>query len=96
LLVADLAGTFVFAVEGALAAIQGELDFFGIMVLSFTTALAGGVIRDLLIGASPPASLWDWRYAVIAFGAGALVFFLHDQVGGIPTNVIMVVDARQG
>src|SRR5215470_14628043 len=93
LLVADLTGTFVFAVEGALAAIQNELDFFGIMVLSFATALAGGVIRDLLIGASPPASLRDWRYPVIAFTAGAMVFFLHEQVSGVPPNLIMVMDA---
>src|SRR4030095_7716295 len=53
----DLTGTFVFAVEGALAAVAGNLDFFGLLVLSFATALGGGVVRDLLIGATPPQSL---------------------------------------
>ena len=48
--VADLAGTFVFAAEGALAAIAGGLDPIGVLTLAFATALGGGVIRDVLIG----------------------------------------------
>jgi uncharacterized membrane protein YeiH len=93
LLAIDLAGTFVFAMEGAMAAIRGELDFFGVMVLSFATALAGGVIRDLLIGASPPASIRDWRYPAVAFTAGAAVFFFHHYVLAIPMPVLIVFDA---
>jgi hypothetical protein len=62
LLVVDLIGTFVFAVEGALAGIDAGLDVFGLLVLSFVTALGGGTIRDLLIGAIPPNSIRDWRY----------------------------------
>ena len=69
----DLAGTFLFAVEGATAAIAGHLDLLGIMVLSFATALAGGVIRDLLIGAVPPQAFRDWRYSVVAFTAAGFV-----------------------
>ena len=57
LLVIDLMGTFVFAVEGALAGINAGFDVFGLMVLSFVTALGGGTIRDLLIGATPPNSI---------------------------------------
>jgi Glycine transporter len=49
----DLTGTLVFACEGAMAAIVGQLDVFGVMVLSFATALAGGIIRDVLIGETP-------------------------------------------
>lgn len=92
-LAVDLAGTVLFALEGALAAIRGQLDFFGVMVLSFATALAGGVIRDLLIGDVPPASLRDWRYAATAFVAGAGVFFFYHFVLQIPNVVIMVLDA---
>src|ERR1700734_1731312 len=80
LLVIDLIGTFVFAVEGASAAIQGNLDVLGLMVLAFATALGGGIIRDVLIGAVPPASLKDWRYAATAFAGAAMVFFLHRPV----------------
>ena len=93
LLAVDLAGTVLFALEGALAAIRGQLDFFGVMVLSFATALAGGMIRDLLIGDVPPASLRDWRYATAAFVAGAGVFFFYHFVLQIPNVVIMVLDA---
>jgi uncharacterized membrane protein YeiH len=89
----DVAGTFVFAVEGAMAAIRGNLDFLGLMVLSFATALGGGVIRDLLIGAVPPGSIRDWRYSVVAFSGGAVVFFLHHFVQEIPTQVLIDLDA---
>jgi uncharacterized membrane protein YeiH len=93
LLVLDLAGTFVFGMEGAMAAIRHELDFFGVLVLAFTTALVGGVIRDLLIGAVPPASLRDNRYAATAFAAGAAVFVFHHFVVKIPMPVIIGLDA---
>jgi uncharacterized membrane protein YeiH len=93
LLVADLAGTFLFGMEGALTAIQNDLDFFGVLVLAFTTALVGGVIRDLLIGAVPPASLRDNRYAATAFAAGTAVFIFHTFVLKIPSPVITGLDA---
>jgi uncharacterized membrane protein YeiH len=89
----DLAGTFLFAVEGATAAITGHLDLLGIMVLSFATALAGGVIRDLLIGAVPPEAFRDWRYSVVAFSAAGFVFVLHHSVQQIPGTLLMVLDA---
>lgn len=89
----DLAGTLLFGIEGATAAIAGNLDFLGLMVLAFSTALAGGIIRDLLIGAVPPSSLRDWRYAATAFAGGAIVFFMHRLVNGIPGQVITVLDA---
>jgi hypothetical protein len=56
----DMAGTLLFAVEGASAAIGGNLDLLGLiglMVLAFATALGGGIVRDVLIGAVPPAAL---------------------------------------
>jgi uncharacterized membrane protein YeiH len=55
----DIAGTFLFAVEGAVVAAEAGLDVFGILVLSFSTALVGGVVRDLLIGAVPPQAIKD-------------------------------------
>jgi uncharacterized membrane protein YeiH len=93
LLAADLAGTLVFAVEGAMAAVDGNLDLIGIMVLAFSTALGGGIIRDALLGALPPASLRNWRYPTIALAGGALVFLLHHYVRAIPLPVIQVLDA---
>ena len=89
----DLAGTLLFGIEGATAAISGNLDFLGVMVLAFVTALAGGIIRDLLIGAVPPNSLRDWRYAATAFTGGAIAWYLHQFVQGITGSAIMVLDA---
>lgn len=90
---ADLAGTFVFAVEGALAAIQGDLDLFGVLVLSFVTALGGGVIRDLLIGATPPRAIGDWRYPAVAVAGGAITFLAHEYVRQIPFALLTGLDA---
>jgi uncharacterized membrane protein YeiH len=89
----DLAGTLLFAIEGATAAISGNLDVLGLMVLAFATALGGGIIRDLLIGAVPPNSLRDWRYSAVVFTGAAIVFFLHRFVQGIPNGVMIVLDA---
>ncbi len=70
--VLDLAGTFAFALSGAVAARERGLDWFGILVIAFTVACGGGVLRDLCIGAIPPAGLADWRYLVTALAAAAL------------------------
>jgi uncharacterized membrane protein YeiH len=93
LFAADIAGTLVFAVEGAMAAVNGNLDLIGIMTLAFCTALGGGIIRDTLLGALPPTSLRDWRYPTIVLSAAVLVFFLHSEVRAIPVVYIQVLDA---
>ena len=74
LLVADLIGTFVFALSGATAATRRRLDFFGVLVLSFAASSSGGIARDLLIGAVPPAAIRDWRYLAAAVCAGVITF----------------------
>jgi uncharacterized membrane protein YeiH len=93
LFAADMAGTLLFGIEGAEAAITGNLDLLGLMVLAFSTALAGGIFRDLVIGAVPPSSLRDWRYSAMAFTGAAIVFFLYRFVEGIPGSVILLLDA---
>lgn len=93
LLVIDLIGTFVFAVEGALAGINAGLDVFGLMVLAFVTALGGGTIRDLLIGAIPPNSIRDWRYGATAFAGGGAVFCFHGLIQEVPMHLLITLDA---
>ena len=93
LLTLDLMGTFVFALEGAMAAVDGDLDLLGLMVLSFCTALGGGIIRDLLIGAIPPGSIRDWRLGSVAFLGGSIVFLFHHFVRQIPDPLILSLDA---
>ena len=71
----DFIGTFVFALSGAVAGAKRGLDVFGVLVLSIVAATTGGVIRDVLIGAIPPATLVDWRYLAISLAAGILTFY---------------------
>ena len=92
-MVVDLLGTSVFAVEGALAGMDAGLDVFGLLVLSFVTALGGGTIRDLLIGAIPPNSIRDWRYAATAFAGGGAVFFFHPLFQRVPGHLMITLDA---
>jgi uncharacterized membrane protein YeiH len=75
LLLLDLGGTFVFAISGAVAAVRHRLDVFGVLVLAFAAGNAGGVTRDLLIGAVPPAAVADWKYLGVSVLAGLLTFY---------------------
>src|SRR4051812_37181241 len=79
-LVIDLAGTFVFALSGALAGVERRLDLFGVLVLSFAAGTFGGIARDVLIGAVPPASVSDWRYLAGSLIAGIITFYGHPNV----------------
>ncbi len=74
LLALDLAGVAVFAVSGAEVALDKRLDLFGVLVLAAVTALGGGILRDLLLGATPVAALRDGRYLSVALLTGLLVF----------------------
>lgn len=76
----DLLGIFVFAISGALVAVRKNLDLFGVLVLAGATGLGGGFLRDVLIGATPPATLSDWRYLLVPVAAGLLVFPFHRVV----------------
>ena len=83
----DLAGIFVFAISGALVAVRKDLDVFGVLVLAGTTGLGGGFLRDVLIGATPPAALADWRYLVVPVAAALLTFRFHSVLGRMERQV---------
>jgi len=85
----DLGGTFVFAISGAVAAINRRLDIFGILVLSFVTGNFGGITRDLLIGAVPPAALTDGRYLLVSVLAGLTTFFWYAGVDRLRSPVLL-------
>ncbi|WP_103566884.1 trimeric intracellular cation channel family protein [Actinomadura rubteroloni] len=76
----DLAGIFVFALSGALTAVRQRLDLVGMAVLAGATALGGGILRDVAIGAVPPKAFTSVGYVVMPLAASALVFFWHPQV----------------
>ncbi|WP_371183796.1 trimeric intracellular cation channel family protein [Xanthomonas sacchari] len=88
----DLLGTFVFAISGATVGVRHRLDLFGVLVLSCAAAVSGGIARDVLIGATPPAALADVRYLGVACLAGLLAFYRHHTVERL-RNPVQVFDA---
>jgi uncharacterized membrane protein YeiH len=92
LLVLDIVGIAVFAVSGALAAVDKKLDIFGVIFLAVGTALGGGFIRDALLGATPAAALTDWRYLATPAIAGLIVFYVHPSVARW-SRLFLLVDA---
>ena len=89
----DLAGTVLFSVQGADMAIHGRLDLLGVAVVAFVSALGGGILRDLLIGAVPPAGIQDWRYPTVAFAAAMVTFVVNVVAPRAPGVDVMVYDA---
>jgi uncharacterized membrane protein YeiH len=87
----NLIGTFVFGLSGGLAAARARLDLFGVVVLAGVVGLAGGIVRDLLIGV-PPATFRDWRYLAAVAAAGLVSFFARATVERVHRGVL-VLDA---
>ena len=88
----DLVGIFVFALSGGVLAVRHRLDLFGVLVLACVTAVTGGIVRDVLIGAIPPASLADWRYLATAMLAGMVTFWWHGSIERL-RNPVQLFDA---
>lgn len=80
LLLLDLLGVFAFALSGGLVAVRKGFDILGILVLSVTAGLGGGVLRDVLIGATPPVGVTDWWLVATACTAGLVTFAFHPSV----------------
>lgn len=72
--VLELIGAAAFAVSGAMVAIEKKADIFGVLFLAVTTALGGGVIRDVLMGRIPPVMFVSYWYLLISVVAALAVF----------------------
>ena len=92
LLTLDLVGTFVFAISGAASGVKGRLDVFGVSVLAFVAGNAGGVTRDVLIGAVPPAAISNWRYVAASLIAGVATFLWYPSVTRVQ-RIVLLFDA---
>lgn len=88
----DLLGTFVFALSGAVAARQKQLDMFGIFSIAFSVACGGGIIRDLCIGAIPPAGLTNWRYLVMVLLASVITMGFY-RIVNVFNQPVLIFDA---
>ena len=73
--VLEIIGTIAFAFSGAMIAMKSKMDVFGVCVLGYVTAVGGGIIRDLLLGITPPASLVNPVYGLVAIASAIVVFF---------------------
>ena len=83
----DLLGVAVLAVSGALAAVHARLDVFGVIVLAAVTALGGGIVRDVLLGVTPPSTLRQWPYLVVPAVVALIVFRWHPAVARLRRGV---------
>jgi len=88
----DLAGCFVFALSGGLAAVRARLDVFGVLVVGTVTAIGGGILRDVLVGLAPPNALRHWPYLAVPAVAAGLVFVWHPALTRL-RRPIVVLDA---
>lgn len=75
--VIELLGTAAFAISGALTAIKKNMDLFGVIVLGLTTAVGGGIIRDILLGITPPCTFKNPIYAVVAIIVSIAAFITY-------------------
>ena len=83
----DLIGIFVFALSGALVGVRIQFDIVGVVVIGAVTGLGGGILRDVLIGAIPPASFTDWRYLAVTVMAGLVAFRFHPDLARIERSI---------
>jgi uncharacterized membrane protein YeiH len=88
----DLIGTFVFAISGAASGVKSRLDVFGVSVLAFVAGNAGGITRDVLIGALPPAAVSDWRYVATSLIAGLATFLCYLEIARLQ-KIVLLFDA---
>jgi len=88
----DFGGTFVFALSGATAGVKHRLDLFGVLALSFAAGNSGGIARDVMIGAVPPAAVSDWRYIAVSMLAGLITFFWYRIINRL-NSPVLVFDA---
>lgn len=76
----DLAGTLVFAISGALAASEKQLDIFGASIFALVTAVGGGTLRDVLIGSTPVGWMKDLNYLIIIIIALPVSYFFKTYI----------------
>ena len=88
----DILGTLVFAISGALQANRHDLDFLGFMVLAVATGVGGGIIRDMMLGATPPAVFQDELYLIVCVIGGLIVFRAAPPIAR-RWNRVLVADA---
>jgi uncharacterized membrane protein YeiH len=89
----DLIGVFFFALSGGLLAVRKGFELVGVVALSLVTALGGGIMRDLLLGAAPPTAFGNVWYLVVPLAAAAVTFVGHGVIERRLTTPVNLFDA---
>lgn len=88
--VLNYAGVAVFACSGALVGVRKDFDLWGILSMGAATGVGGGIVRDLLLGITPPTSVQHWPNLTIALIAGLITFFFHPAFRALLPAVLML------
>ncbi len=89
----DLVGVFVFAISGGLLAVRKQYELVGVTALALVTALGGGVMRDVVLGATPPTAFGDVWYLAVPLLAAGVVFVGHALIDQRLNQAVLVFDA---
>jgi uncharacterized membrane protein YeiH len=92
----ELVAVFVAALSGGLAAVRKKFDMFGVLVLAWVCGLGGGILRDVLIGDTPPVGISSWTLVAAAVGAGLVTCVLHPGLARLRRSVIVLDAAALG
>jgi len=87
--VIEISGTVAFAISGAFSAMQKRLDVFGVLIISFVTAIGGGTIRDVLIGYTPVTWMRDYETPLIILGTGIATIFFKKYIKTFKTTLFL-------
>lgn len=98
LIVIEILGTVAFAISGALVAIEKKMDLFGVAILGLVTATGGGILRDLILGQTPPRTFTDPVYAIVAIGTSLIIFIpgvrrIHGRAKKVRDVMLLIVDS---
>jgi uncharacterized membrane protein YeiH len=88
----ELIGLFAFGISGAFMAIQRDFDVVGIAILAIITALGGGILRDVVLGDTPPPAFTQWEYLAVPLAAALVAFFAHPAIGRL-MRALLIFDA---
>jgi uncharacterized membrane protein YeiH len=95
----EIIGTIAFASSGAMTAIEKDMDILGVSMLGMTTAVGGGIIRDLILGITPPNAFQNPTSAILAIIVSVLVFVVTSKNKGnivgkrANDNIIIILDS---
>lgn len=95
----ELVGVVAFALSGAMLAIQNEMDIFGVCVIGAITAVGGGIIRDVLLGITPPTALVNCIPILISILVSIAVFlpfsqkFLRRKSNKVYDTIMLIADS---